>query len=256
MFKSHQHYDIKVYLKIILSTLLILGLSVNRIAQVSANSESELVDQIIEEFNNEETTEFIEEDVFVEQTPINLSYFDQILPYAQFVNYQYGGDGTLFDVQDIIMEYSPDGNGIFQVVSYTGNNTIAYIYQIRDSGLYELAYFNDYYVVEDLRYSADALDGIDSLVLPSNLTIGLTFTTGYNNESVRKVAEIIDYYTVGNVSFDQVLRIEESKHDDEGPATYNYYYAPNYGIIVIERIAADGSSRRIMQLVSTQGFLE
>lgn len=256
MYKSHQHNYMKVSFKFIFSVFLIFSLSIIGGTQVLASSDSDLVDEFIEEFNNEDSLNSNQEEATVEESPLNPSYFELILPYAQFINYQYSGDGSLFDIQDIIMEYGPDSNGIFQIVSYTGNDTTAYIYQIRDSGLYELAYFNDYYVVEDLRYSADALDGIDSLILPSNLTIGLTFTTGYNNESVRTVAEIVDYYSIGDVSFNDVLRIEERKEEADGPATYNYYYAPNYGIIVIERIGADGSNRRVMQLLSTQGFLE
>src|SRR5699024_3888118 len=118
------------------------------------------------------------------------------------------------------------------------SEAIAYVYQIRDTGFYEPASFNDYYVVEDLRYSPEASDNDESLILPSNLTIGSSFSSGYNNEKRRMISELISSYDVGGQTFNDVLRIEEQAQEDSGPVTYNYYYAPTVGIIVIERAAS------------------
>lgn len=212
--------------------------------------------------NNPSESEFIEEsDDFLADND-NQNNIGQIgqsvpfrdyVPYANFINYQYQGDQTYFDVRDMIMEYAPDSNGTFQVTAFSGQETIAYIYQIRESGLYELASFNDYYVVEDLRYSQDATDGVESLVLPANLTVGTTFRSGYNNELQYSVAELIDSYPLGGQSFSNVVRITQEVQDESGQVTYNYYYAPIYGLLVIERTDASGVTQRVLQLVSTQG---
>lgn len=178
--------------------------------------------------------------------------FRDYIPYAYFINYQYQGDQTYFDVKDMIMEYAPDTNGIFQVTAFSGQETIAYVYQIRESGLYELASFNDYYVVEDLRYSQDASDGVESLILPADLRAETQFQSGYNKEIQLTISEIIDSYTVGGEAFSNVVKIDE-KHANE---SYSYYYAPIYGLLVIEHTDSNGLTQKVLQLVSTQGQMD
>lgn len=182
-------------------------------------------------------------------------FFKDFIPYANFTNYQYQGDQFYFEAQDIIMEYAPDSNGIFQVTSFSGQDAVAYVYQIRDTGLYELASFSDYYVVEDLRYSPEANDGIDSLIIPNNLTVGSSYSSGYHNENTRTVSELLSTYSVGGQDFDNVLRIEERTQEEEGSVLYDYYFAPVYGIIVIERTGVDGSTQRVLQLIAAHGAI-
>lgn len=189
----------------------------------------------------------LEEDSTTNQS-LTVNFRDYI-PYAYFINYQYQGDQTYFDVKDMIMEYAPDTNGIFQVTAFSGQETIAYVYQIRESGLYELASFNDYYVVEDLRYSQDASDAMESLILPADLRAGTQFQSGYNKEIQLTISEIIDSYTVGGEVFSNVVKIDE-KHANE---SFSYYYAPIYGLLVIEHTDANGLTQKVLQLVSTQG---
>lgn len=182
--------------------------------------------------------------------------FEEFVPYANYTNYQYQGDQTYFDAQDIILEYAPDNNGVFQVTSFSGQSAIAYVYQIRESGLYELASFSDYYVVEDLRYSADAMDNVDSLILPSNLSVGSSFASGYNNEKSRTVSGLINSYFIGEQEFSNVLKLQEIAQEDVGQVIYDYYYAPVVGLIVIDRTGPDGSTQRVLQLLSAQGYRE
>lgn len=212
------------------------------------SQESELVETSMDEDSDD-----VENSVITNQET-NFS-FEDFIPYANFTNYQYQGDHVYFGAQDIIMEYAPDNNGIFQVTSFSGQEAIAYVYQIRETGFYELASFNDYYVVEDLRYSPEASDNSESLVLSSDLSIGSSFSSGYNNENRRTVSEVINSYAVGGQTFNDVLRVEEQAQDESGPVTYNYYFAPTVGIIVVERTGTDGTTQRVLQLISAQGSI-
>lgn len=181
--------------------------------------------------------------------------FSEVVPYSQFLNYQYLGDGSEFSSQDIIMEYTPDANGIFQVAAFTETKAVAYVYQIRSSGLYELAFFDNYNVVQDLRYSELANDGNESLILSSDLSVGSSFYSGYQNEKVRAVVDVIDYYVLGNTPYENVVIVSESEQVNGQAIHLNYYIAPNYGIVSVERTYGDGSVARILELVDTQGFL-
>lgn len=171
------------------------------------------------------------------------------MPYAKFVNYQYQGDGSVFSTQDIIMEYTPDSQGIFQIASFTGKSATAYIYQITSAGLYELAMFEDYNIVEDLRYSPDAMDEQKSLVLPSKLTTGASYQSGYNNEKKRTVIEVYESFSFGGYTFQNVVKIQEG---DQVPFYY-YYLAPEFGLILVERVNEQDITDKIIQLISTQG---
>lgn len=175
--------------------------------------------------------------------------FKDYLPYAKFINYQYQGDGSIFTVQDIIMEYAPDSQGVFQVASFTGDSATAYIYQITDSGLYELACFENYSIVEDLRYSEEAIDGLSSLIIPSKLSPGISYRSGYNKEKLREVIEIIPAFAFGGYSFQNVVKVQEGNN----PPYYYYYLAPEYGLILVEQAEDPNLPYQIIQLISTQG---
>lgn len=181
--------------------------------------------------------------------------FSEFVPYAQFLNYQYQGDGAEFASQDIIMEYTPDANGIFQVAAFTESKAVAYVYQIRSSGLYELAFYDNYYNVQDLRYSELANDGNESLILSSDLSVGSSFYSGYQNEKIRTVIDVIDYYVSGNTPYENVVIISESNNVNGHNVQLNYYFAPYYGIVSVEQTYSDGGVARILELVGTQGFL-
>ena len=205
------------------------------------------IKQITAQETTEDSTELTENN----QTVV----FSDFVPYAQFLNYQYQGDGTEFASQDIIMEYTPDANGVFQVAAFTETKAVAYVYQIRSSGLYELAFYDNYYNVQDLRYSELANDGNESLVLSSDLRIGSSFYSGYQNEKIRTVVDIIDYYVSGNTPYENVVIISENKTVNGQNVQLNYYFAPHYGIVSVEQAYNDGAVARILELVGTQGFL-
>lgn len=203
----------------------------------------------------EEATEVEEVTAVDSSTPVGDTTLNDYLPFGQFVNYKYRGDGIDFSTQDIIMEYAPDNNGVFQVSAFMDNDVIAYIYQVREDGLYLLAHYNEYYIVEDLRYSEDALNEFESLILPSNLQVGQTYQSGYYKDIHRHVAEVIPEYYFGGHYFNNVYRIEETRFEDGINQTYHYYYAPIYGLIVVEKIDSAGQANLILQLISTQGVL-
>lgn len=205
------------------------------------------VNQVNAQETTDDSTELIEDDKTVT--------FSEFVPYAQFLNYQYQGDGAEFASQDIIMEYTPDANGVFQVAAFTETKAVAYVYQIRSSGLYELAFYDNYYNVQDLRYSELANDGNESLILSSDLSVGTSFYSGYQNEKVRTVVDVIDYYVSGNTPYENVVIISESKNVNGQSVKLNYYFAPFYGIVSVEQTYSDGGVARILELVGTQGFL-
>ncbi|MFK8242288.1 MULTISPECIES: hypothetical protein [unclassified Facklamia] len=165
--------------------------------------------------------------------------FSDYIPYKKFNNYQYIGFGTGFENQYTILEYSPDQNGVFQIVMLVNGVAKAYVYQQRSNGLYELACVDSYGDVEDLRYSTQVAGNGESLILPNNLSIGYQYYSGYNNEYVRTIRDILPTYEKNNKSYQEVVMIEETGYADG--SHMNYYLAPTYGIICIERVDADGN---------------
>lgn len=165
--------------------------------------------------------------------------FSDYIPYAQFNNYQYAGFGNNFESQYTILEYTPDENGLFQVVILINDQAIACVYQQRSNGLYELGRVDNYGEVQDLRYSDLVKSGQESLILSSNMTVGYQYYSGYHNEYLRTVKSILPTYEKNGVVYQEVVAIEETGYAD-GSATW-YYLAPKYGIICIERVDSQGN---------------
>ena len=208
---------------------------------------SESLDSSVEE--SDLTTEDSKDETTTASTNTAISLdFRRYMPFAKFVNYQYQGDGSVFEVQDIIMEYMPDNQGTFQITAFTEDSATAYVYQIRDNGLFELACFENYNVVEDLRYSPEATDGAESLILPSNLAVGTSYQSGYNNENKRTVSDLFNQFSFGGYTFENVIKVVEA----QGSGQFNYYFAPDYGLILVERVN-NNNAQQIIQLISTQG---
>lgn len=245
----------KTYIKKLMVCLCLISISwsglLGRKVQAQEWSEETEISQTTESINSETSqTEEITNQEASTSSPtasINLD-FRRYMPFAKFVNYQYQGDGSVFEVQDIIMEYMPDNQGIFQITAFTGETATAYVYQIRQNGLYELACFENYNVVEDLRYSPEATDGAESLILPSNLSVGSSYQSGYNNENKRTVSDIFSQFSFGGYTFENVIKVIELQSSGQ----YNYYFAPDYGLILVERVT-NNNAQQIIQLISTQG---
>ena len=201
-------------------------------------------DQIVETTQAETT---------VEVDPTHIEYFKQIVPYTKFLNYQYVGMDSNFKLKDVIMEYMPDADGIFQVAEITDNQAVAFVYQIRPDGLYQLAVFDDYSQVEDLRYSEDASDEFISMILPVNLEIGSNFTSGYQQEIKKEITGVVDYVTIGEDIYREVLIIEEA--DDNQADTLRTYFAKEAGLVLVERVRPNGETTTVYFLNSKQGSL-
>lgn len=184
---------------------------------------------------NEDVTTTVEQMSLVTIT----GAFSDYIPYSQFNNYQYSGFGMNYDNQYTILEYPPDENGRFQIVFLINGQAVACVYQQRSGGLFELARFEDYGEVQDLRYAPETDNGLESLVFSSNLSIGYQYYTGYNQELLRTVRGILPEYEKNGVVYREVIVIEETGTDD-GASTW-YYLAPKYGIICIEKIDTAGN---------------
>lgn len=182
------------------------------------------------------------------QTVAFLSY----LPYANYLNYQYLGESDAFTTKDIIMEYMPDENRIFQVAEFTEKQAVAHVYQIREDGLYLLGTMDNYQTVEDLRYSPMATDEQESLILPANLNPGSTYQSGFHKEKSMQVIGFIDSVTIGTSTYQNVLMIEE--HSSELPANtiLTYYLADKVGIVLVQEKGPDGSFINTMYLNNVQ----
>lgn len=174
--------------------------------------------------------------------------FSDYIPYVQFNNYQYSNFIPGENARYTILEYQPDNQGIYQVVMFNGSDTVAYVYQKRSDGLYELAYFENYYEVEDKRHYQEVYDGRESLILSSNLSLGYQFKSGYDGELTRVIEAILPHYQ-GNdgTIYEEVIVLKETGFSD-GSTCY-YYLAPYYGIICIEKMDVN------QQLVSESHLL-
>lgn len=226
-------------------------LSVSLSTTVYGQESNEEVTESTSDITSSESTESsTQAETATQPASIPIDY-REYTPYGKFVNYQYQGDGTFFQLQDIIMEYPPNADGVFQVTSFAGDQARAHVFQMADSGLYELAYFESYTTVEDMRHSEDALDSQKSLILPENIEIGKTYQTGFNEENKRTILDILGQFELGGVTFTNVLKILEE--DKVNQQDYYYYYAPDYGLILIQMAQEDGSAQNIVQLISTQG---
>lgn len=164
--------------------------------------------------------------------------FLEYVPYVQYNNYQYSGYESDFTAMYSLLEYSPNEAGIFQVAMLFDGQTLTTIFQIRNEGLYELANFSDYGEVRDLRAEPAVSDAQESLLLPSTLSKGQTYTSGYNNEYVRTIQAILPHWERDDLQFSDVLVIQETGYP--GGASWWYYFAPTYGIICSEFRDAEG----------------
>lgn len=188
----------------------------NELEQSIETDESQILSESEESLNEKD------------ESVISYAIFEQILPFVQYLSYTYNHLGAN---QDVIMEFYPDATGTFQVVVLSGNQAQAYVYQIKSSGLYELAVFDDYDEVKDLRQTIEATSGSESLIIPRNLTVGTQFLSGYNNEKTCEVEEIMASYMVGDTQYNDVVKIKS-----EGPNGTEYqYYASSYGLIKVEQ---------------------
>lgn len=235
------------------ATSFVHGQDLSGTNEESVTTEDELSDESTSEMESETTVE--DQTTIQEDQLIDSQAFMSLLPYTHYMNYQYSGDGSQFTRKDIIMEFMPDNQGIFQVAEFSDHNATAYIYQIRSDGLYELARFDHYDRVEDMRYSQDASDDLTSLILPAHLTPGTVYQSGYQKEKEAKVVGRVQSVTIGESHYQNVLVIEviDASLPDQG--LLRYYLADQYGIILVEQELPNGSKSNMMYLNTVQGPL-
>lgn len=155
-------------------------------------------------------------------------------PYAFYQHYDYSGEGHEFVPFTAELQYAADENGIYQVSVDNSGTTTVYVYQLTDSGVYELAYFPENYSNEDMRGHADVHDDLKSLFFPASLHVGDDIIRGYGqNKETFTVASIEANYSIGNAWYPNVLVLESV--NTEG-YTFRLYYAPGVGLIKDEYI--------------------
>lgn len=174
------------------------------------------------------------------------------LPYYHFVEYSYQGDQVSFQNCNMILEFSPDANGRFQIVSITDENQTAIVYQLTAYGLYELARFSDYIEVKDLRYDERANDGTTDLIFPTNVNIGMTYIGGEDGRSQFTVSDVLSSIDMNGVTYQSVVVIREQRGNEE----FDNYFVPDNGLIAVEKVQPDGSRVTVLQQVNAGGYLE
>lgn len=173
------------------------------------------------------------------------------LPYYHFIEYNYQGDQVNYPNYNMILEFNSDANGKFQIVAISDQSQTAIIYQLTDYGLYELARFENYMEVADLRYTPEASEGNGALIFPTNVSVGMTYQGGTNNASQFTISEILDLIEMNGVTYENVVVINEKRGEEQ----FDHYYAPDYGLIAVEQIYQDGTRTTVFQLSSTGGYL-
>lgn len=159
------------------------------------------------------------------------------LSYAPNVYYQvydYAGEGNEFASQEVVLQYPPNDNGVYQFSVGNGGTTIVFVYQLSNEGVYELAYFPENYDTTDLRDHADATDIQKSLVFPATLSIGQEFNRGYHANEAHKVVDILPTFELLGATYYNVVVIEPVDHPEGGEQ--RFYYAPHIGHIMDEFI--------------------
>lgn len=157
--------------------------------------------------------------------------------YYQF--YDYSGEGNEFVPYKSYFDYAPDEAGIYQISVDNTGTTVSYVYQIREDGIYELAYFPESYEQNDFRYSEDATDGIDALFLPASLEVGTTFSRGYKADQDYVVTDILAEFELEDITYYNVVVIESTFETGE---VQRYYYAPKIGEIYSEYVIDESMS--------------
>ncbi|MGX7091382.1 hypothetical protein [Hutsoniella sourekii] len=177
--------------------------------------------------------------------------FADFVPFGRFITYSYQSPENSMTM---IVEYSMDEEGIFQVAAtYEDGQVIAYVYQVKASGIYELAAFPEYYEVEDLRYSPEALDQYQSLILPNQLAIGTRYQSGYDNENQCEIVALLPTYQLGEKIYQDVLQVKVQNQNDQ---SISYcYYAPIYGLIAKEETGSKQELSQTLFLTAAEGQL-
>lgn len=156
--------------------------------------------------------------------------------YLNFISYTYtdmkSGANTHY-----LLEFPIDQNGRYQVTLLRDNlPAAAYVYEMNDTGLYEIAYLNTYHDVMDMRYSPEAEDNQKSLILPRTVSEGMTFSSGDGNPITHTIIDTHATLTIGNITYQNLIQVERTSF---GEPEY-YYFAPQIGLIYYDDVTQHG----------------
>lgn len=165
-------------------------------------------------------------------------------PYLFYQNYVYYGEGNEFAGHQTALIYQINDDKIYQFRIDGGGTSIAYVYQINDDGIYELSYFPDEYGLTDYRLHPDTVDDLRSLIFPAKFVEGEIFYSGYSQQFPILVEDILDTYTLGGTTYNDVVVL--SRLNEEGYEDRNYY-APHIGLIYEEFILKDSSDFKVTE---------
>ncbi|HJF16250.1 MAG TPA: hypothetical protein K8V19_01275 [Globicatella sulfidifaciens] len=153
-------------------------------------------------------------------------------PFLYYENYDYIGSGNEFAGFKVVLQYPLNEEGIYQFRRDGAGTSIAFVYQLTPEGIIELSYFPETYDNTDFRDHPDTFDDSTSLIMPLELGVGDTFFSGYQEEQEYEVINILDDFTVNQVTYHDVLVL--SLKQDTNDTTQYFYYAPQYGLIYDE----------------------
>lgn len=177
----------------------------------------------------------------------SVSGFDYA-PYLFYRDFDYYGTGNEFAGYKVTLDYPLNEDGVYQFRMQSSGTTIVYVYQLREEGLVELAYFPETYELVDLRQHPDSLDDLYSLILPNQLKIGDNFKSGYSQQSDYQVADIYPTYQVGESTYENVVVLTLSSD----PETQSYFYlAPGVGYVDYEFVFKDDDMYSITEVLKS-----
>ena len=161
-------------------------------------------------------------------------------PYLQEY-YYYRGAGSQLEGGDnyrhVTLQFSPDENGLYQFVKeewiFGEYSDTTYVYQITDQGIYEQAYFETAnQEMIDYRYHEDAMNELSSLILPAEVYPGLTFNSGYRDQTQYEVFALYNVFSFGDMppAYGGVIELRYQSEEDSDTYTHVFFSA-NIGVI-------------------------
>lgn len=184
----------------------------------------------------------------------NSDHLEQIygVNYAPYTyqDYYYQGAGSPLeggdDYRKVTLQYEPDRHGFYQFVVeediFGEYSATTYVYQITTEGVFEQSYFETANEAkDDYRYHADTMNEYASLILPLDIYPGLTFYSGYRNQTEYEVIKVHDSFDLMGTTYDDVIEVRRNTVDNQSDSPRHLFYAPKVGLIA-EAFAIEGTN--------------
>lgn len=158
------------------------------------------------------------------------------LTHAPYLNdaYYYRGGGSDLEGGDnyrkVTLQFPPDEKGLYQFVVeeliFGEFAEVTYVYQITDQGVYEQAYFETANEEKaDYRYHEDSMNELSSLILPAEVYPGLTFNSGYRDQTQYKIIALYDSYDFEGKTYKNVIEMGYKSEEDPNTNIHEFLAA-------------------------------